>query len=279
MLDIVALVASNDSRARILTSVGRRARVRLVTHPRELADAVARSTPSAVICEFSDQTGVGAAAAVRELRARRPNLPMIGYCWVEAHASHHLMIAARAGVSALALRGVDDVGLMLDQVLMEAENDCVSDEVARILEGRVSALVHAALDYGIRHVRDLPDVAQLADALHLPRRTLGYRLLRAGAPPAAALISWSRLFVAAQLLVDEGRSVEQAALALGFASGSALRGMLQRYAGVTPRQLRDNGGLAHLVALFVERNGQLQHAAARDVEVTRVFMSTAEAAD
>ena len=279
MLDIVALVASNDSRARILTSVGRRGRVRLVTHPRELADAVAQSTPSAVICEFSDETGGGAAAAVRELRARRPNLPMIGYCRVEAHASHHLMIAARSGVSALALRGVDDVGMMLDRVLMEAETDCVSDEVARMLEGRVPALVHAAVDYCIRHARDLPDVAQLADALHLPRRTLGYRLLRTGAPAAAALISWSRLFVAAQLLVDEGRPVEQAALALGFASGSALRGMLQRYAGLTPRQLRDNGGLAHLVALFVERSAQLQHVAARDVEVTRVFMSTAEAAD
>jgi hypothetical protein len=38
MLDIVALVASNDARARILTSVGRRAKLCLVTSPRDLAE-------------------------------------------------------------------------------------------------------------------------------------------------------------------------------------------------------------------------------------------------
>ncbi|MCY7378737.1 MAG: helix-turn-helix domain-containing protein [Gemmatimonadaceae bacterium] len=252
MLDIVALVASSDARARIITSVGRRAKRRLVSSPRDLADAVAHTMPSAVICEFSDETGAGAAAAVRELRSRRPALPMIGYCWVEAHASRHLMVAARAGVSALALRGVDDIGAMLDQLLVEAETDCVSDEVARALGGRVPRLVHDALDYCIRQARELPDVARLAESLHLPRRTLGHRLQRAGVPSAAALISWSRLFLAAKLLVDDARPVEQAAHALGFASGSALRGMLRRYAGVTPRELREDGGLTYLVELFVE---------------------------
>jgi AraC-like DNA-binding protein len=277
MLDIVALVASNDARARILTSVGRRAKLCLVTSPHDLADAVARTTPSAVICEFSDATGASAAAAMRELRTRRPLLPMIGYCWVEAHASRHLMIAARAGVSALALRGVDDVGVMLEHVLVEAERDCVSREVARALTGRVPALVRDAIEYGIRHARELPNVARLADALHLPRRTLGHRLLRAGAPPAAALISWSRLFLAAELLVGDGRPVEQAALTLGFTSGSALRGMLRRYAGVTPRQLRENGGLTHLIALFLLSGGASAITAApSDVEVARVGVGTAD---
>jgi AraC-like DNA-binding protein len=256
MLDIVALIASNDARAGIVTSVGRRAKVRLVSSPGELADAVASVRPSAVICEFSDRTGAATAAAVRDLRARRPTLPMIGYCWVEAHASRHLMVAARAGVSALALRGVDDVGLMLDHVLVEAESDCVARQVARALDGRITALVHDALDFCVRHARELPDVAQLADALHLPRRTLGHRLLRAGSPGAAALISWSRLFVAAELLVDEGRSVDHVGLVLGFASGSALRGMLQRYAGVTPRELRERGGLVHLIGLFLAQAGE-----------------------
>jgi transcriptional regulator GlxA family with amidase domain len=82
----------------------------------------------------------------------------------------------------------------------------------------------------------------------MPRRTLAYRLQRAGSPSAAALISWSRLLVAAEMLVDERRSVEATALALGFASGSALRGMLQRYAYVTPRELRARGGLQYLLA-------------------------------
>jgi AraC-like DNA-binding protein len=251
MRHIVALVASNDARAHLVTSVGRRAKVRLVSCPREFADAIERERPHAVICEFSNQMSAGTAAAVRELRERRPTLPMIGYCRAEAQASQHLMVAARAGVSALALRGLDDVGLMLDEVLVEAEGACVADDVERTLAGRLPALVCEALDFCIRRARELPDVAQVAAALRLPRRTLGHRLMRLGVPPAASLISWGRLFMAAELLMDQARSVDDVALALGFASGSALRGMLRRYAGVTPRALRELGGAAHLRALFV----------------------------
>lgn len=251
MFDIVALVASNDSRAQIIGAIGRRAKVHLVSSPRELADVVSSARPRAVICEFSSQTAAGTVAVVRELRASQPTLPMIGYCWVEPSASRHLMIAARAGVSALALRGVDDVGMMLEHVLVEAEADCVSTQVAAALDGRVSALVLDALDFCIRRARDLPDVPQLADALRLPRRTLAHRLRRAGAPHPEALISWSRLFIAAELLMNERRSVDHAALALGFGSGSALRGMLQRYAEVTPQELRLKGGLRHLLARFL----------------------------
>lgn len=253
MLDIIALVASSDAQSRITKSLGRRASVHVLPMAQRLSDVVADVRPSAVVAEFSDQAGAGFATAVRELRAHRPTLPIIGYCWVEAQASRHLMLAARAGVNALALRGVDDLGIMLEQVLVEAEGDCSAEEVTRSLLGRVPKVVQDVLTYCTRNAHNLPDVDELSEALGMPRRTLAHRLYRAGSPSAAALISWSRLLAAAEMLVDDRRSVEQAALALGFASGSALRGMLQRYAGVTPRELRARGGLTHLLDLLLAR--------------------------
>lgn len=250
MLDIVALVTSMDARGRIIASIGRRAKVRLAATPAELTTLVAHQPPSAVICEFGDRTAPAVARVVSDLRARRPGLPMIGYCWAEGQASRHIMVAARAGVSALALRGVDDVGAMLERVLEEAEGDTVARIVMQALRGQTPGFVADVLDYCIRHAREVPAVVDVAKALHVPRRTLAFRLLRAGAPPAGALICWSRLFVAAELFVDEGRSVDHVALALEFASGSALRGMLQRYARVTPRQLRERGGLLYLISVF-----------------------------
>ena len=250
VLDIIALVATNDSRGRIIASIGRRAKVWLATTPDELTHLVARRVPSAVICEFGDRTPPDFAKAVSDLRARRPRLPMIGYCLVEADTSRHIMTAARAGVSALALRGVDDVGAMMNRVIDEAEGDIVSQAVMSALGPAAPAIVRDVLDHCIRHARALPDVGAVADALQLPRRTLAHRLLRAGAPSVGALICWGRLFVAAELLADEGQPVDRVALALEFTTGSALRGMLQRYARMTPKQLRERGGLPYLVATF-----------------------------
>jgi AraC-like DNA-binding protein len=256
MLDIVALVTSSDARGRIMASIGRRATVRLATTPSELTTLVAHRLPSAVICEFGDQSVPATAQVVSELRARRPGLPMIGYCWVEAHASHHIIVAARAGVSALALRGVDDVGAMIDRVVEDAQGDIVAQMVTCVMRDRMPGIVSDVLDYCIRHAREMPRVGDVARGLQVPRRTLAHRLLQAGAPTVGALICWGRLFVAAELLVNDGRSVDGVALALEFASGSALRGMLQRYAKVTPRQLRARGGLPYLLAIFASPQGR-----------------------
>src|SRR5581483_2431497 len=73
------------------------------------------------------------------------------------------------------------------------------------------------------------------------------RRRHASLPSLAASISWSRLFVAARLLEDLHRPVGRVALHLGFASGSALRGMLKRYTGLTPGEVRCGGGLDRVI--------------------------------
>jgi AraC-like DNA-binding protein len=61
------------------------------------------------------------------------------------------------------------------------------------------------------------------------------------------MIGWCRLLIAARVLDDPGRTVEQVALKLDFPSGAALRNMFKRYTGLRTTEVRENGGVRCLV--------------------------------
>jgi transcriptional regulator GlxA family with amidase domain len=82
--------------------------------------------------------------------------------------------------------------------------------------------------------------AEAAELYHGSERTLRRRLQNAGLPPLHRLLGWMRLYHAAWMLGDPGRSAENVAAVLGFASVNALRNQMGRFLGVTAlRQLRD----------------------------------------
>jgi len=56
--------------------------------------------------------------------------------------------------------------------------------------------------------------------------------------------------MAARLLEDPGRTIEQVALKLDFASGTALRNMFKRYTGLRTTEVRENGGARCLLHAF-----------------------------
>ena len=90
----------------------------------------------------------------------------------------------------------------------------------------------------------------MADALNVHRKTLVARLSGANLPTPSALISWCRILVAARLLEDPGRSVEQVALLLEFPSGTSMRNMMKRYTGLRPGEIRENGGVRCVLHAF-----------------------------
>jgi transcriptional regulator GlxA family with amidase domain len=93
-------------------------------------------------------------------------------------------------------------------------------------------------------------VADAAAALGVHRKTLVDRLATAQLPTPSAMIAWCRLTLAAQMLEDPARSVEQIALLLDFSSAASLRNMLKRYTGLSPREVRENGGLRCVLHAF-----------------------------
>jgi AraC-like DNA-binding protein len=103
-----------------------------------------------------------------------------------------------------------------------------------------------AVQFTIEHGDSPWSVRQLAASLGLPRKTLDRRLARAIALTARELIGWARLIALAIRLESSTMSADSIADELRFASPSAMRNLLQRYAGLTPTELRQRGGSEYL---------------------------------
>jgi AraC-like DNA-binding protein len=106
------------------------------------------------------------------------------------------------------------------------------------------------LRYCLEHARRDLSVEEVAAAMGVHRKTLVDRLRAARLPPPRAMIGWCRLLMAARMLDDPARTVEQVALKLDFPSGAALRNMFKRYTGLRTAEVRENGGVRCLVHAF-----------------------------
>ncbi|HEX7242207.1 MAG TPA: helix-turn-helix domain-containing protein, partial [Longimicrobiaceae bacterium] len=91
---------------------------------------------------------------------------------------------------------------------------------------------------------------EVARRCHRHPKTLCAQLRSAGLPSLGKLVVWTRLVRACHFLQDAGRSVENVALVLGFASANSFRNQLLRYVGVRPTDLRRTGELHSLLLRF-----------------------------
>jgi AraC-like DNA-binding protein len=220
----------------------------------------------ALVIAPRDAAGVRAEALVAATRAGHPRATVLAYCpLVRGDPSASAAVAAlvRAGAHAVVLRDVDDEPHALRAALRGAEQSGgaaqVLAQVAKVLPPTVQAVVGIYL-----RADDAapPSVAEVALALGVHRRTLVNRMRAAGCPPPRALRAWCRVFVAAYLLEERGRTVESVALQLDFDSPSGLRNTLRRYTGHAPHALRTAGGLQCALGAFAaacdRRRGRAQ---------------------
>lgn len=85
---------------------------------------------------------------------------------------------------------------------------------------------------------DMPTVAALARELGVSERTLARRVRAATGRSPLALLQSVRLRKARRLLEQSRMSVEDIACAVGYGDSTALRRLMRRTAGVSPRQYR-----------------------------------------
>lgn len=189
-------------------------------------------------------------AVVRDLRARFPALPLIAMCELSPRSLHQSVSLVRAGVDGFVVKDGDDVGAAIRAIVDAARVTRSVDWIAAQLHPDVPGRVMPVLEFMIRHANQPLAVATVAHGLGVHRRTLVNRCATYRLPAPTVMISWCRLLLASWLLESPGRSVEQVAFHLGFGSGAALRNMLRRYAGITPRQLPNRGGTAWLLEQF-----------------------------
>ncbi|HEU4566161.1 MAG TPA: helix-turn-helix domain-containing protein [Gemmatimonadaceae bacterium] len=269
MTSIAGLVVDREARARIAQALRGHGHAVFCESSVELRAVLARQHVTAVLMELRDRAGALTTSMVALLRRDYPSVPVVVYAALAPTTPHDLLAAAKAGASGIVLKGVDDAGVALRTALTSAADDCVARRIMGELEpalpGRVRRRVQPILEYCVLHARSAPTVDGLARALGIDRKTLVNRLRSAGLPPPSAVIGWCRLLLAAHLVEDAGRTVEQVALELDFPSGAALRNMLKRYTGLQPREVRERGGLACALAAFRDALGGRRPEARRSI--------------
>jgi AraC-like DNA-binding protein len=247
---VAALVKDPVSRARLTDALRHDATVRNCERLTEVLALVEEGLATIVVLDHRDRDGNAALPVVRRLRDEFPSVPVVMYLSMTAVASGALMEYARAGVNQLVFQGMDDFKTSLRSAINAALDQVSAGALAADLEPLVPPTIVAFLRYCLEHSRRNITVEEVATAMGVHRKTLGDRLKAARLPSPRAMIGWCRLLMASRLLDDPGRTVEQVALKLDFASGTALRNMFKRYTGLRTTEVRENGGVRCLMHAF-----------------------------
>ena len=247
----LALVRERGAAARLTEALRPRgpgatdgATLRVVSRVAELRDALAARSYALVVVEPRDADGVATEEAVRALRARHPDVPVVGHVAALPGMSADVLALARAGIHELVVAGIDDVAHALRATLARAARRSTAERVFADVMPIVPVAALPVLRYCLEHATTAPDVPVLARALGVSRQTLATRMRQAGLPGPRALSIWCRLLLAGEMLAGDGRTVDQVALTLDFASANALRNLLRRYADTTPADVRRDHGAA-----------------------------------
>jgi AraC-like DNA-binding protein len=240
---IAALVIDREARARVRDATRGMGELRFLQTVAELETMIPLAGVSAIVIEPVDAAGTPTAPLAERLRAGYPSLPIIAYAVLTPGGSQGILSLARAGVHELVIRGFDDLGLTMRAALARAREQAAAAYVMRELESEIPPAMRPLIRHCLERGAQAQTVAGLARTLGVHRKTLVNRSRDAGFPTPSLLIGWCRLLLAARLLEDPARSIEQVALALDFPSATALRNMLRRYAGLSPSEVRQRGGL------------------------------------
>ena len=245
---VLALLADDEARRRVHGALGGQMTALACRTASDVELTVQTVSADCVVVTPWDDTGRPSAGTVHRLRYRFPWLPIAVYCHLEPRSAHEIAALARAGADTVIISGYDDVGRALRERLafgwvMRAAEDALAG-LAPWLTRESTPIV----SYCLHRAGQPLSVPAVSNALSLGRRTVFNRLAESALPAPSILINWCRLLCAARWLEHPDRTVEQAAVVLGFGSGSALRNLFRRYTGLRPREVRAQGGLMCVLA-------------------------------
>lgn len=135
----------------------------------------------------------------------------------------------------------------LDQVPPDAFRSLLDVSGLQHLAGRGRLLIERAAEVAARggYPKDL------AAAMGMGTATLRRWMHDAGLPPPRDLFRWLRVLLAASLLDDPGRTVQDAAMASGYSDASGLRRAMNAVTRRPPSELRDEGAYRSTLRSFL----------------------------
>jgi AraC-like DNA-binding protein len=204
-----------------------------------------------ILVEVQVSSAGDAVCLVRGIRRVRQYLPVVAIMPVVPELSATIVQLSRAGVDDFVAPGSLELGPQIRRIAAQARPRSVVQAAFAIIEDVVPEPAREIVVSCLEASESPCSVESLAaQRLRIHRRTMHKRLRTAGVISPSELLSWTRLVHAAGALRDERRSVEQVALTLGFGSGTALRNMFRRHAGVRPSELRGEAGFDRFLQEF-----------------------------
>jgi D-alanyl-D-alanine carboxypeptidase/D-alanyl-D-alanine-endopeptidase (penicillin-binding protein 4) len=212
-----------------------------------LARVLDRSALDGCLVDVDFPSRDAARPCIQDLRSRHPSVAIIA-CVDGGYplAYYDLGGLGVAGIlpadsKAPAIRG------LVDQALATAR----ADGIARALESRFGAPGPAAVAWAIEHAGPDTSVEKLASALGHTPRSLHKALDEVGLPAPTRVLLWGRLLLAGARLGRDGRTVEEVAFSLGYATATSLARAMKSQTGLTPREVSEAGGMERVSeALF-----------------------------
>jgi len=217
-----------------------------------LGDAVANLPLDGCVVDVYRPSRTAGFTEVQRLRQRRPTMAIMVYADFNGREMD-LFELGRLKVDAVLLAGENESLRGIREAVSEALVSSLAVRVTRSLGRRIAPPGPELLRWTIENAHRQPVVKDLAEAFSLTRRSLSRVLEDASLPSPTRLLLWGRLFRAAQLLDDQGASVEQVAFTLGYATGAALSRALRKTVGHAPRELQKRGVLASVLEAYVRQ--------------------------
>jgi AraC-like DNA-binding protein len=183
---------------------------------------------------------------------RLPSLPVVAAMYLHADAMEHARRLGSWGVVQVLDLYEERTPVAVLTRLQMATGRPLQLLLEQSLPKRLSGISRAIVAGAARTVAEGGKGEDLARSFHITSRTLSRWCRRAALPPPRRLLGWMRVLLAAELLDDSGRTVQNVAYACGYSSDTTLRQALRGFVGVTPTDLRQNGAFASTAKAFAE---------------------------
>jgi AraC-like DNA-binding protein len=192
--------------------------------------------------------------AVTELRHRFPSLAVVFVARPEVDPVS-LFRLGRAGITSLVLLPADAMADEMPAALRRALGNSTDALVTRAVSPYVPSRELLSLRLALEGVQRGWSAEDLAAMVGLTRAHASVRLRSCGLPSAGHMLTWAKLLHAGSWLADPGRSAQSVSRQLEYSSGAAFRRTLRSYGGLTPTQVRERGGLAPVLDVFLDACG------------------------
>lgn len=170
-----------------------------------------------------------------------PSLPRILYTELAPGVVPVLLRLGQDGIREVIVRGYDDHGGRINEILLRAAARAISHRLIQELKDLLAAWpgeLRWAIEAMLREPAELHTVQDLAARARMDRRTCARWFTKANLPPPGTMLTVFRVVYAHRLLQDPGYTVEDVAAKLGYAKVRSFVQNVKEVFQMTPGEAR-----------------------------------------